>query len=130
MNVMEPLMVIVTVSLLSGAVALWRVQELVEWYPLPVKGAPARMLIVLMFFVGCFIFGLVAAFVYAWLASTWPRMAPQIYLGLGTGLAVLFTIAGAIVRAILKRGALVAWTVQNFLWGLGYGVLLRVVLRA
>ena len=54
---------IVPVSLLSGAVAFWRVQELVEWYPLPVKGAPARTLMVLMFFVGCFIFGLVAALV-------------------------------------------------------------------
>lgn len=108
---------------------MWRVQELVAWYPLPVKGAPARMLMVLMFAVGCFIFGLAAAFVYAWLASIWPHTAPQIYLWLGAGLAVLFTIAGVIVRAILKRGALVAWTVQNFLWGLGYGALLPLLLR-
>jgi hypothetical protein len=129
MNIVGALLVIVPVSLLAGVVASWRVQELVEWYPLPVKGAPARMLMVLMFFVGCFIFGLVAALLYAWLASIWPRMAPHIYLGMGAGLAVLFTIAGLIVRAILKRGALVAWTVQNFLWGLGYGVLLPVVLR-
>jgi hypothetical protein len=129
MNIMGALLVIVPVSLLSGAVAIWRVQELVEWYPLPAKGEPARILMVLMFLVGCFIFGLVAALVYAWLASNWPHVAPQIYLGLGAGLAVLFTIAGVIVRAILKRGALVAWIVQNFLWGLGYGILLPVVLR-
>jgi hypothetical protein len=129
MNIVGAVLVIVPVSLLSGVVALWRVQELVEWYPLPVKGAPARILMVLMFFAGCFIFGLAAAFVYPSVASTWPHTAPQIYLGLGAGLAILFTIAGLIVRAILKRGALVAWTVQNFLWGLGYGVLLPVVLR-
>ena len=129
MDIMGALLVIVPVSLLSGAVAFWRVQELVEWYPLPVKGAPARILMVLMFFGGCFIFGLAAAFVYPWVAGIWPTAAPQIYLGLGAGLAVLFTIAGVIVRAILKRGALVAWTVQNFLWGLGYGALLPVLLR-
>ena len=63
------------------------------------------------------------------MAGIWPDAAPQIYLGLGAGLAVLFTIAGVIVRAILKRGALVAWTVQNFLWGPGYGALLPVLLR-
>jgi len=33
---------------------------------LPVKGAPARILMVLMFFAGCFIFGLVAALLYTW----------------------------------------------------------------
>lgn len=84
---------------------------------------------VLMFFAGCFIFGLVAALLYTWVAGIWPDAAPQIYLGMGAGLAVLFTIAGVIVRSLLKRGALVAWTVLNFLWGLGYGVLLPVVLR-
>jgi hypothetical protein len=122
-------LVIVPVSWLPGAVACWRVQELVAWYPLPVKGAPARILMVLMFFAGCFIFGLVAALLYTWVAGIWPDAAPQIYLGMGAGLAVLFTIAGVIVRSLLKRGALVAWTVLNFLWGLGYGVLLPVVLR-
>lgn len=130
MNKLMALWVIVPVSLLSGAAAFWRVEQLVAWYPVPVKGTPARVVMASVFAILAVVFGLVATSVYAWVAGRWPDTAPQIYLGLGVGLAVLLSIAGVIVPSILKkRGPVVAWTVLNFLWGVGYGWLLPLLLR-
>jgi len=124
MNIPGALLAVAPVSLLSGAVAFWSGKQPAERYQVPVKGAAARIVMAAVFTIGGFIFGLVAAFVYPWVAGNWPGTAPQIYLGLGVGLAVLFTIMAVVERAILKKGAVVAWTVLNFLWGVGYGALL------
>lgn len=130
MNKLMALWVIVPVSLLSGAVAFWRAEQLVAWYPVPVKGTPARIVMASVFAIAALVFGLVAISVYAWVVGRWPDTAPQIYLGLGVGLAILLSIAGVIVPSILgRRGPVVAWTLMNFLWGVGYGWLLPMLLR-
>jgi hypothetical protein len=84
MNIPGALLVIVPVSLLSGAVAFWSGKQLAERYQVPVKGAAARIVMAAVFTIGGFIFGLVAAFVCPWVAGNWPGRAPQIYLGLGS----------------------------------------------
>jgi len=130
MNRLMALWVIIPVSLLSGAVAFWRAKQLVAWYPVPVKGTPARVVMASVFAIAALVFGLVAIPVYAWVVGRWPDLAPQIYLWLGVGLAVLLSVAGVIMPSILKRrGPVVAWTVLNFLWGVGYGGLLPLLLR-
>jgi hypothetical protein len=130
MNKSMALWVIASVSLLSGVVAFWHGEQLLGWYPIPAKGTAGRIVIALVFTVLAVVFGLVAISVYAWVVGRWPDSAPQIYLWLGVGLAVLLSIAGAIVPRVLnKRGPVVAWTVLNFLWGLGYGWLLPRLLR-
>jgi hypothetical protein len=123
------LWVIVPVALLSGIVAFWRGKQVLAWYPIPVKGTAGRIVIALVFTVLAVVFGLVAISVYAWVVGRWPDTASQIYLGLGVGLAVLLSIAGVIVRSIVGKGPVVAWTLMNFLWGLGYGGLLPLLLH-
>jgi hypothetical protein len=83
----------------------------------------------LIFTIGAAIFGLVATFVYGWLTGVRPDTASQIYLWLGVGLAILFSIVAVVVSLILKKGAVVAWVLLNFLWGIGYGWLLPWFLR-
>jgi hypothetical protein len=49
---------------------------------------------------------------------------------MGGGLAVVFSIAGFIVPSALNRkGPVIAWTVMNILWGVGYGWALPSLLR-
>ena len=130
MNKSMAIWAIVPVALLSGLVAFWRGEQLLAWYPIPVKGTAGRIVIALVFAILAVVFGLVAISVYAWVMGRWPDSAPQIYLWLGVGLAVLLSIVGVIVPSILKRrGPVVAWTVLNFLWGVGYGWLLPMLLR-
>jgi FtsH-binding integral membrane protein len=114
--------VIVSVSLLTGIVAFWRGERLLAWYPAPVKGVAGRIVIALVFTIAAAIFGLVANSVYGRVAARRPDTAPQIYLWVGVGLAILLTIAGFIVpTALKKQGPVIAWTMMNLLWGVGYG---------
>ena len=130
MNNSMAVWVIASVSLLSGIIAFWRGEQLLAWYPIPVKGTAGRIVIALVFAILAVVFGLVAISVYAWVMGHWPDSAPQIYLWLGVGLAILLSIVGVIVPSILKRrGPVVAWTLMNFLWGVGYGWLLPMLLR-
>ena len=130
MNKSMAIWAIVPVALLSGIAAFWRGEQLLAWYPIPVKGTVGKIVIASVFAILAVVFGLVAISVYAWVVGRWPDSAPQIYLWLGIGLAVLLSIAGVIVPSILnKRGPVVAWTVLNFLWGVGYGWLLPLLLR-
>jgi hypothetical protein len=90
-----------------------------------------RIVIALVFTAVAAIFGLVANCVYGRLVSCRPCTAAQIYLWAGVGVAALLTVAGFIVPAAIKRqGPVVAWVVMNFLWGIGYGWVLPLVLRS
>jgi hypothetical protein len=123
--------VIVSVALLTGIVCFWRGERMLAWYPVPIKGVAGRAVIALLFTVVAAIFGLVANSVYGRLVASRPDTAVQIYLGVGVGVAVLLTVAGFIVPAAVKRqGPVVAWAVMNFLWGVGYGWVLPLVLRS
>jgi predicted membrane channel-forming protein YqfA (hemolysin III family) len=114
--------VIVSVFLLTGIVAFWRGERLLAWYPVPVKGVAGRIVIALVFTIAAGIFGLVASSVYGRVATRRPDKAPQVYLWVGVGLAILLSIAGFIVpTALKKQGPVIAWTVMNLLWGVGYG---------
>jgi hypothetical protein len=123
--------VIVSVALLTGIACFWRGERMLAWYPVPIKGVAGRAVIALLFTVVAVIFGLVANSVYGRLVASRPDTAAQIYLGVGVGVAVLLTVAGFIVPAVIKRqGPVVAWAVMNFLWGVGYGWVLPLVLRS
>ena len=118
----NPTVVIVSVALLTGIVAFWRGERMLTWYPLPLKGVPGRIVIGLVFAIAAAIFGLVANAVYGRVLASRPDTAAQIYLWVGLGGAVLLTVAGFIVPSALKKqGPAIAWTVMNFLWGVGYG---------
>jgi hypothetical protein len=126
----EPTWVIVLVALLTGVVSFWRGERMMAWYPVPVKGVAGRIVIALVFTIAAAIFGLVANAVYGRLVVSRPDTAAQIYLWVGGGAAVLLTVAGFIVPAALKKqGPVVAWAAMNFLWGIGYGWALPLVLR-
>jgi hypothetical protein len=112
----------VIVSLLTGIVVFWRGERMLAWYPVPIQGVAGRIVIALVFTIAAAIFGLVANSVYGRLVARRPDTASRIYLWVGLGLAVLLSVAGFIVPSALKKqGPVVAWTVMNFLWGVGYG---------
>jgi hypothetical protein len=116
------LWVIVPVAALSWIVCFGRGEQLLAWYPIPVKGTAGRIAIASVFAILAVVFGLVAASVYGRVAAARPDTAALIYRWVGLGLAILLSIAGFIVPSALQRkGPVVAWTVTNFLWGVGYG---------
>ncbi len=129
MNKMMAVWVILPVALLTGLVAFWRAEQVLVWYPIPVKGTAGKIVAAALFSCAAVIFGLVATWVYVWLVGNRPETAAQIYLWIGVGLAVVFSVAAVVASMILKRGPVIAWIVWNFLWGVGYGWVLPVLLR-
>jgi hypothetical protein len=64
------------------------------------------------------------------LAVRRPDTAALIYRWVGLGGAVLLSVLGFILPAALRReGPVVAWTLTNFLWGVGYGWVLPQLLQ-
>ena len=123
--------VIVSVALLTGIVSFWRGEQMLAWYPIPVKGVAGRLVIAVLFAIVAAIFGLVANSVYGRVVASRPDTAAQTYLWVGVGLAILLSVAGFIVPSALKKqGPVIAWTVMNFLWGVGYGWVLPLLLRS
>jgi hypothetical protein len=129
-NISLALRVIIPVALLTWIVCFWRGEQLLAWYPIPVKGTAGRIVIASVFAILAVVFGLVATAVYGRLAATRPDTAALIYRWAGLGLAVLLSIVGFIVPgALQKKGPVVAWTLTNLLWGVGYGWVLPLLLR-
>ena len=121
MNKIVALQVVLPVAVLSAGVAFWRGEQLLDWYPIPLKGMAGRVVIALVFGVLSVVFGLVAHAVYGRAMNSRPDTAAQIYAWVGIGLAVLLSVVGVVVATILKRGPTIAWTLLNLLWGVGHG---------
>ena len=126
----QSMLVIVSVSLLTGIVVFLRGERMLAWYPLPLKGVPGRIVIGVVFAIVAAIFGIGANSVYGRLVASRPDTATQIYMWVGVGAAILLTVAGFIVPSILKKqGPVIAWNAMNFLWG-GYGWVLPRLLQS
>lgn len=77
-------------------------------------------------------FGLLAIFVYHQVELRWPATAAQTYLWIAIGAAVLLTLLALIMPIAFKMPWLnvAIWTVENFVWALGYGWFLPQILNA
>jgi hypothetical protein len=77
-------------------------------------------------------FGFLAIIVYHWVGSRWPANATQVYLWIALGAAVLLTLLALIMPLAFKMPWLnvAIWTVENFIWALGYGLFLPRILSA
>jgi hypothetical protein len=77
-------------------------------------------------------FGFLAILVYHWVGNRWPANAAQMYLWIALGAAVLLTLLALIMPLAFKMPWLnvVIWSVENFIWALGYGLFLPRILNA
>lgn len=77
-------------------------------------------------------FGLLAIFVYHQVGARWPANPAQTYLWIAIGSAVVLTLLALVMPIAFKMPWLnvAIWTVENFLWALGYGLFLPQILNA
>ena len=77
-------------------------------------------------------FGFLAIFVYHWVGGRWPATAAQVYFWLAVGSAIALTLLSLIMPVFFKSPWLnvAIWTLENFGWALGYGVLLPRILSS
>jgi len=113
---------IVSVAVVSALITLVLGKSMLEWYPIPLPGIAGRIVLAIAFAIAATIAGFIAQSVYGRALAGRPETAPSLYQWIGLGVATALTVAGIVVYAILKRGPVVAWTLLNFAWGIGYGM--------
>lgn len=80
--------------------------------------------LVLGYLIGGIVFASVAVQTYLWMDGRWPASAAMIYLTVALVLAAVLTIAAVVLARAEENTPVVAWTVMNFMWALGYGLMI------
>lgn len=91
--------------------------------------AISRPVFTLAFTLAAFLFGIVVAVAFGFADGRWPDMAQQVFLGMGIGLTLFFSVGAAVVRPRENMGGVAEVIVMNMLWGLGYGGLLPLIIQ-
>lgn len=80
--------------------------------------------LVLGYLIGGIVFASVAVQTYLWMAARWPASAEMVYLTVALVLAAVLTIGAVVLGRAEEETPVVAWTVMNFMWALGYGLMI------
>lgn len=122
MNAHSGTLAMVGVAALTAVIVVALGKPMLEWYPVPLPGIAGRIVLAIAFTIAAVIAGLIAQSVYARMLVSRPDAAATTYLWIGLGVAAALTVGGVVVRIVLGRGPVVAWTLLNLAWGIGYGV--------
>lgn len=129
-NLLAALIVIIPVALITGVIVSARIEQIAEPTKIQNRGlVNVRKEDGTGFGMIAFAFGVAASLVYLWAQSRWPELAPNVFLGLGLGLAVLLSVAAAIVRPAAGLRGVPEVIALNLLWGTGYGWAMPLAVR-
>jgi hypothetical protein len=132
-DLITALIVIVPVALISAGLVVLRADALSGQTANPgpahaeEAGAAARRF-ALGVLVSSLIGGLLISTFYRGVVEPWSDNAPALFAALGTGLAVVLSIAAAIVRPLLTMGGVLESVALNLLWGVAYGWVLPLLI--
>ncbi len=135
-QILSTLTVTLIVALLTGGGVFWRAEHLVKLWAGPeaqeTKSLPElRKNWVLIFSIAAVVFGLAATILYIWLAGRWAGTT-ALYFWLGLGLTILFSIGAGVAISVefpVGKAGIPSIIAMNFLWGIGYGVIMPWLLR-
>lgn len=93
-------------------------------------GEPPMFSSLLGYVIGSVIFAALATLVFRWVQGNWSQAAPNVYLSIALGAALILTVAAFGMHFALKSAwsDVAVWTLMNVTWGVGYGVFLPKVL--
>lgn len=91
----------------------------------------ARVNMAVSYFVGTFVFGVAALFVYRWMTEKWVESGGNIFLAAAVVIAVVLSIAVVVVRrSVLKTTAgIPEYIILNLVWAVGFGWLMPYIMK-
>jgi hypothetical protein len=122
-NTVAALPVILSITVFSVALVAWRAGDMAKVFN------RSKVAVVLAYLIGGLIIGFLAVCVYVWMAGHWPSRAVILFRWVALGIAVLLNILVLMMHRKFGRAVVIVWIVLNVVWGVGYGLLLPVVLR-
>jgi len=89
-------------------------------------GAPSPIGTLIGFLVVSMAFGFLAIFVYHQVGNRWPQNPKQLFLYIAIDCAAVLTVMAVVMHFVFKSSWLdvIAWTVINWAFALGYGLFL------
>jgi len=120
-----PLIIILIVAAVTALIIYQRTPQIAGEEEINEEGlSRTRQLFTFAFTASAVLFGVAVVVTYDFIASRWPSIAqPLFFLG-GVVTAGIFSLAAAVVRPREGMGGVPEIIALNFLWGLGYGVVL------
>ena len=127
---LKALLVIIPFSLLTAGLAAWRAKRFVTADVAAERGMQNVRKTLFFNWLGIsVVFGVVAYFVHAWMATRYGAKTDALFLELAIALGLIFsTMAFALKRALRIR-PLVEYLLIHILWVIGFGWLLPLVIR-
>ncbi len=122
-NTMAALPVILSITVFSVALVAWRGEDMAKVFN------RSKVAVVLAYLIGGLIIGFLTVCVYVWMAGHWPGRAAILFRWVALGIAVVLNILVLMMHRKFNRAVVIVLIVLNVVWGVGYGLLLPVVLR-
>jgi hypothetical protein len=125
-----PLIIILIVAAVTALIIYQRTPQIAGEEEINEEGlSRTRLLFTFAFTASAVLFGVAVVVAYDFFASLWPSVAqPLVFLG-GVVTAGIFSLAAAVVRPRKGLGGVPELIALNFLWGLGYGLVLPYTIR-
>ena len=73
--------------------------------------------------------GALATAAYLWVDGQWPDRSLQLFAAVGLGGGAVLSAAAAVVRPMLRLSGVPECVTLNFVWGVGYGVAIPLILQ-
>jgi hypothetical protein len=120
-----PLVVIFFVAGITALIVYLRTPQIAGNQEIETEGlARTQRLFILAFTAGAILFGVVVAVAYDFVASRWPVIAQPLFIAVGLGAAIIFSLAAAVLRPRENMGGVPELIALNLTWGVGYGWIL------
>lgn len=128
-NIGKAMLIVVPVALSTGLIVALRIEQIAEPEKLVRDGiAEVRRQDATDFAMISLAFGALCAIGYSLAASRWPEAVNAAFMVGGTALTVVLSAAAAILRPQAGLTGVPEVLLMNFIWGVGYGWLLPIVL--
>ena len=122
-NTIAALPVILSITVFSVALVTWRAGDMAK------VSNRSKVAVVLAYLIGGLIIGFLAVWVYMWMAGHWPGRAAILFRWVALGIAVVLNILVLMMYRRFSKAVVIVLIVLNVVWGVGYGLLLPVLLR-
>lgn len=125
-----PLIIIFIVASVTALIVYQRTPQIAGEEEINQEGlTKTRRLFTIAFPASAVLFGVVITVAYDFTASRWPSVAQPLFFWGSLLLALFLSISAAIIRPREGMGGISEVIALNFLWGIGYGIVLPYAIR-
>ncbi len=136
MRYLLPSIVIIGVGIVTGFIAPSLAETYTPSEVIQRKGLTAvRLIFAAKFIAAALVTGILSALIYVFLVKHWPGVAMPLFIGLGVGMAALFSAVAVFIIPQIEleidlEGITPHIITLNILWGVCYGIVIPLIMHS